>query len=910
MKVIKPGKISLMSRPYEQERRFYMGFSAIAFVPLGVESAGPILLPEVDLWKFAAKHAPGGGTLDVGVPKARAEYLVIGKAYTPGGAPQPNLTVRAKIGGAKKSIEVFGDRLWLNPGHSKPRPFTEMPLDWSHAYGGPKHLKNPLGKGHSEVASDGATVWPLPNLESAQERIASSSDQPEPAVFAPIDVSWPQRTALAGTYDQDWLENLFPGFARDMDPGFHNIAPRDQQRDGAWAGTEAYRFEHMHPDRPVLAGVLPCIRARVFISRSHRIGQPRPSYITNKALVRKPPPALEEVPLALQTLWFFPDQQRAVMIWHGHAQVAEEDAADVLHALVCAEHQSQPRPAAHYTAALAARLDPQWGMLAALQDNELLPEDLSLLPDEPPDEDKALSTFEGLTQQNSHRRMVAETQKARDIVASHGLDPDVHGPTMPPPLKPPPKLHKLPEVIARIEAEAKAKQAECEAIAAAKLAEAEKDVDDAKVPGFTSKSLRAEIEAKHVGPPTFSATALRAQLVAIAMECRRQNTIVDEIEDMIVDKKLYADWQTAEKNLFDTYRDMAHLQDPAPPMPPELGPPTRARLLAAIAAKEDLSTLNFTGADLRGLDLRGADLSNALLESADLTGADLRGCKLERAVLAHADLTDTRLDGATLVGANLGKAALTRTVLAGADLKRAQLSGARLTGADLQGATIHESMLMGMRLEKVDARKLVGETLNFYEVELVSADFGGAKLKGANFMKTRLRGAKFVGASLESATFLEADAAGADFTGADLTNARFVEGCLLDGAQFVGAVMKGAFLRGSSLVGANLQRAVLDAADLCECDLQRARLHQASAKQTKLEVSDLRQAELYAANLMGASLARATLHGADLRFANLYGADMARVRRDGSEQLGEALMTKVRVHPRHIEPKQPRERRR
>jgi len=909
MKVIKPGKLSVLTRCYEQERRFYMGFSVLAFVPLGVESAGPILLPEVDLWKFAAKHVPGGA-LDVGIPKPRGEFIVVGKAYTPGGAPQPSLTARAKVGGLKKSLEVFGDRTWRGASASKPRPFTEMPLDWTRAYGGPEFARNPLGKGAAEVVVDGVAAWPLPNLESSQQRIGSSADRPEPAAFGPIDISWPQRTALAGTYDQDWLENLFPGFARDIDPGIHNIAPRDQQRDGEWTGSEAFRFEHMHPGRPILGGTLPCIRARVFISRSHTIGQPRPSYIANKKLTRTPPPALDEVALALQTLWFFPDQERAVLIWHGHTRVAEEDGADVLHLMACAEHQNQDKPAQHYADALAARLDPEWGMLAAMQDPDLLPENLSLLPDEPPDEDLKLSAIEGLAQKNMHRRMTTESQKARDIVASHGLDPDVHGPSLPPPIKPPPKLHKLPEVIARIEADAKLKQAECEAIYKVKLAEAERDVDEANIPGFTSKTLRAEIEAKHVGPPTFTAAGLLADLVKIAMECRLQNTIVDEIEDMIVDKKLYAEWKTAETNLRAAYRATAHLQDPAPALSPELSALARERVLAAALAREDVSELNFTGADLRGVDLHGADLSSALFESVDFSGADLRGCKLEHAVLAHANLTGARLDGAKLAQANLGKATLTQTGLAGADLQRAQLGWAKLEGADLQGADITGATVMGMRLVKVDARKLVGEGLNFVDVDLVSANFGEARLKTSKFIKTRLRGAVFTGASLVSATFYEVDATGADFTGADLTNARFVEGCLLDGVQLPGATLKGAFLRGSSLVGANLQRAVLDAADLCECDLGRARLVQVSAKDTRLEVSDLRHAELRLANLMGASLARARLQGVDLRGANLHGADMARVRRDGTIQLDQAILTKVRVHPRHIEPKPVKEPRR
>jgi uncharacterized protein YjbI with pentapeptide repeats len=274
-----------------------------------------------------------------------------------------------------------------------------------------------------------------------------------------------------------------------------------------------------------------------------------------------------------------------------------------------------------------------------------------------------------------HRRMTTESQKARDIVASYGLDPDVHGPSLPPPIKPPPKLHKLPEVIARIQADARLKQAECEAIYKVKLAEAERDVDDARIPGFTGETLRAEIDAKHVGPPTFTAAGLLADLVKIAMECRLQNTIVDEIEDMIVDKKLHAEWKTAETNLRAAYRATAHLQDPAPALSPALSALARERVLAAVAAREDFSELNFTGADLRGIDLHGADLSSALFESVDFSGADLRGCKLEHAVLAHANLTETRLDSALLAQANLGKATLTNTTLAGADLQRAQLGG-------------------------------------------------------------------------------------------------------------------------------------------------------------------------------------------------------------------------------------------
>ncbi|MFO7564008.1 MAG: DUF2169 domain-containing protein [Enhygromyxa sp.] len=898
MKVIKPGKLGVLTRCFEHGRRFYMGVSVLAFVPLGELEA---LLSEVEMWKFTATRLGAEGALDVAIPKSRGEFLVNGKAYAPGGVPQPMFPVRAQVGELCKDAYVFGDRFWTGSSATEPRPITEMPLDWAHAYGGPDFAKNPLGKGEAEVTIEGVEIRPLPNLESPRELIDSPRRRPEPLGFGPIDISWPQRTSLAGTHDQHWLEHLFPGFARDVDWGIHNIAQPDQQREGFWQGGEPYRFDNMHPSK-VVTGVLPRLRARVLVSRSHAIGEPRPSFSDAKQAAKQAPAQLEEVPLALQTLWFFPDAERAVLIWQGSITVAEEDGADVVHLLVAAEHHDRPKPLEHYQAALAARLDPEWGALAAMREEELLPEELADPPDQAPSEDEQLSAVEGLAQQNLHRRMTEESQKARDIVASYGLDPDLHGPALPEPLPPAPKLQELPDLIAKVQAEAKVKQAELEAIAATKQAEAERDADEAKIPGFDGKALREEIDAKQIGPPQFTAAAQHAALVKMAMDCRAQDMIVDEIEEMIVDKQLYAQWEEAEHNMREGYRLIAHHQHPAPAMPSELLEPTRARVRQAIEQGEDFSTLNFTGADLRGMDLRGADLTGALLESADLSGADLSGAKLGRAVLAHATLTDTRFDRATLEGANLGKARLLRTSFAGADLRKVILTETLLEGVILQGAQVGEAMVMGARLVEVDGRELIGEGLNLLELTIERSDLRGAKLSRTNFIKTDLRGAVFDQATLASCTFLACNGAAVRFVGADLQNARFVEGCTLDGADLSEARMIGANLRGTSLRAANLRKAVLDGADLSECDLAEAKLYQVVARGARFEVSDLREAELISANLMGASFARATIYGADLRGANLHGADMARVRSDNRVQLGDALLTKVRIHPRHVEP--------
>lgn len=907
MKVFKPGSLGVLTRCYEHERRFHMGFSVLAFVPLGHDELGPILLGEIPMWKFTAK-ALAGGVLDAAIPKARAEFLVAGRGYAPDGKPQPSFPVRAQVGAVKRHAEVHGDRIWNGPSPSRARPIVDMPLDWAHAFGGPEFARNPLGKGHARVKDGDVEYWPLPNIEDPGQRVSSSRDRPEPLCFGPVDISWPQRSSLAGTYDGEWLENLFPGFARDIDWGIHNIAQREQQRTHPWAGGEPYRFENMHPTR-VVEGALPCIRTRVFISRSHTFGQRRPSFNTNREAAKRPPTNLEEVQLALQTLWFFPDAERAVLIWHGQTRVAEEDGADIVHLLVAGEHNDRPKSDEHYKAALAARLDPEWGTLSYLAEHELEPEDLASLPDQPPDEDAQLVANEGLAGQNMHRRTVRDTQRARDMVAAEGLDPEVHAPKMPPPLPSVPKPREIPELVKKLKADAAKTKADAEAMAAVKKAEAERDVDEANIPGFTGKDLRAEMNGTQIGPPTFRAAQQRAMLEELAMDCRLRGFVPDEIDDILADKAMYAQWQEGERGMIEGYRTTAHYQDPAPALPPEVRESTRERVRLAISRREDFATLNFTGADLRGMDLRGADLTGAFLESADLTDADLRGCMLGRAVLAHAKLRGTRFDGAMLERVNLGKAALERTVFTDADLRAAILDETTLSGVDLQRANLTGAQLIRAHFDRVDARGLVGEKLNFLEVKFTATRFDGAVLSGSNFIQLDFNGSSFAGATLVSCTLVECRAPKCDFTGANLDNARFVNGCDLDGAQLGRASLKRANLRGTSLVAANLRMATLDGADLCECNLARARLGHAVAVETRFDVSDLSDAELLSTNLMDASLARATIYGADLRGANLHGADMARVRRDNRVKLDQALMTKVRVHPRHVE-QAPKERRR
>ncbi len=108
-----------------------------------------------------------------------------------------------------------------------------------------------------------------------------------------------------------------------------------------------------------------------------------------------------------------------------------------------------------------------------------------------------------------------------------------------------------------------------------------------------------------------------------------------------------------------------------------------ARLIRARFAGADLGWGDLSQADLREADLSKAGLVNARLREADLTGADL-----SQADLREADLSSAKLVKACLAGADLTRADLGIADLSGADLRWAELTGATLHQTDLSGADL------------------------------------------------------------------------------------------------------------------------------------------------------------------------------------------------------------------------------
>ncbi|HEY4436791.1 MAG TPA: DUF2169 domain-containing protein [Lelliottia sp.] len=227
--------------------------------------------------------------------KPACDIIINGTAYTPGGGTVPEMTAGVLMRSPTdevildKKLRVTGKRFYQRHSltgqwsETEPEPFTSLPLDYRHAFGGecrvvadskyasriPEQYRlteaqlrehpdqdhpplahiacevNPLGLGYTQP-------WYLKACDihqvEAPRIIATASPftlahffacldgkadwfapQFQPAGFGCISRTWLPRLPLAGTYDREWLENRHPNLPDDFNFSYWNSAPGNQQ---------------------------------------------------------------------------------------------------------------------------------------------------------------------------------------------------------------------------------------------------------------------------------------------------------------------------------------------------------------------------------------------------------------------------------------------------------------------------------------------------------------------------------------------------------------------------------------------------------------------------------------------------------------------------------------------------------
>ncbi|MGL5009379.1 MAG: DUF2169 family type VI secretion system accessory protein [Paracoccaceae bacterium] len=200
-------------------------------------------------------------------------------AFAPGGQPMADWTVGLRVEDAlglavEKKLRVTGPRNWVYERAkgrkgawrlAAPETALSVPLRYDLSFGGMvvdgkddadqpvwrAYEHNPIGTGWIEPdLTPTDQPVPAPQIEAQDDPVRSAFSAMEPQGFGPIPPAWLPRRPLGGTYDQAWLDEIWPNWAPDYDFRFHNAAHPDLQAPRHLEGPLRITLENLHPDLP------------------------------------------------------------------------------------------------------------------------------------------------------------------------------------------------------------------------------------------------------------------------------------------------------------------------------------------------------------------------------------------------------------------------------------------------------------------------------------------------------------------------------------------------------------------------------------------------------------------------------------------------------------------------------------
>lgn len=216
--------------------------------------------------------------------KPGGDIVVNAVARAPGGVPAPTwlsaLRVEGRDQAVERAVRVTGARAWrpqwdraleaeevaewrrhrsLFQGWTldEPAPATVVPLRYELAYGGlmPRgegvvdaNEYNPLGVGWIDREhTDHTALVTAPQLEDPSHPVTDPYEALAPYGMGPIPPAWLPRRPLGGTYDQRWIDEVWPHWPADYDFAYHQSAPPGLRWSGFFSGDERVTLVNMIP---------------------------------------------------------------------------------------------------------------------------------------------------------------------------------------------------------------------------------------------------------------------------------------------------------------------------------------------------------------------------------------------------------------------------------------------------------------------------------------------------------------------------------------------------------------------------------------------------------------------------------------------------------------------------------------
>jgi uncharacterized protein YjbI with pentapeptide repeats len=743
--------------------------------PLSQGTLSPDLFREEDEERTGELVYPG----DFADWKPKADVLLRGACHPPEGKARTS-TARFSVGGWSKTVRVSGTRVWttgaMGETPSEPVAFGRMPLSYAHAFGGPGHPMNPVGKGQ--------TGDELPNVERPADLVTSRRSWPAPTGFGPLSPTWPVRAEKIGkAYGEIYQKTRAPWFAEDFDWAHFNAAPVDQQIEGYLRGDEEMTFQHLYPDVPRWEKRLPGLRVRAFVIDARE--------------------RFREVKMVLDTLYANLDDARLFLTWRGLDAVEATDLADVRTVLVAPEAMATaPLPEAHYRAILDAYEKDPLGFEAAVPERlrdgwNAIRGDKGAPPGGAPDPISALlgKQLGGLspeaqasTQAAVAKALGAPVPPGFDLASTLAKAVNDASRTSAPmaPVTGGAPVAPIGALLRRLAANVGVLRAEAaKGTPVPGLDKLEAFLADPKVrkldptfrapgepppdepgPGrdlrghdLSGRDLRrADLRGADLTGAILAGTQLQGALLTGAILERTVLFEADLSGADLAGANLTLANLTAAKAPGATFRG-AVLEKLAAP---------RAVLAGATFADAKGAGASFAGADLAGVEAKKVHLEQAIFDGANLEDADLTEAILVRSRFLDARAARVKLERARLAGASFAGADLTDAKLAEADAPGSAWERTRVERADLRwcalaGAYLGELAGKGVRLRCADLREA-----RLYRADLTGADLSYANLLLADLSRACLAGALFAGANLYDAKLFETSRDGADFAGANL----------------------------------------------------------------------------------------------------------------------------------------------
>jgi uncharacterized protein YjbI with pentapeptide repeats len=935
------------AQPYQWRGQAYY---AICVMQIFAFNDDVMHFPKKELMKLnsEALRMTEGELFDMGLPKPHAEFLATGHCYPPEGKARKSF-VRINLGDKTKTLVVYGNRYWQGTGLlskiSEPEEFSKMPLTNAQAFGGKDYSYNPIGKGFAYVEPekkgdklkqmpkfeidfpefpekksvvDDQSIpkmfsYPLPNTENPNDLILKKNDMPLPATFYPIPASNRERTKKFGTFDQKWLKTTWPHFADDMQWHYFNCSYPDQQYQTYLRGDEEFCIEHMHPHKAKIKGQLPKWQIRAFCEKTTADGSV--SY--------------DEIPMQLDTVWFLPDYEKGIVIWHGYTPIADLKASNVeALQIVDVDMFAELKDKAYYldqlkkakqrptlkerTEEQAKKLKPhqEAAQKKAIADYEQkllahkqkIQSHLSGVADKfkaMAEQCKDVTTKEKLLEMSknsiipmgimSWEERMAKIQEGRDYLEKNNLK-----------FFKPGTDYKIE--LARLQQHIKGRIQE-KLDSAKSIFKGQKiDVDsylkdlEKEPAAFDPQKV---VAAAHATAEATNDPAVKASILAAI--ATYSSEVVPKIQQhlalgqKVIRRREQAIELLAQKQALNGY----------------------------IAQVVDLSGLDFSEQDLTKIklihcDLRNCNFAKSNLTNALLMGSDCSGANFSNAILFNARLDETKLDDTNFSKADCEQAKFSKSVASNINFSHANLQQSKLLHIDwqtinFQGADATKTIIQKAKFKNINMNDAIFQRCHFSEGDWQDIDFSGCDLSKTMIdkltfnklpaYKTNLESVKFHQCKLTELSLQLAKASKMKFISCELQQCLITETdmqsthlsdtkcydfkCLDSDLSNMRGTRNSSFVkfRGercnftkASLINCEMPEAIFKRCDFSNAFLQDSNLYHSQflycvMLMTRLMNTNLQSAKFYYCNLQQGLLREANIVTASFKHCNLYAVD-------------------------------------